>query len=157
MRLRALAVTLAVLLSVGLAAAPVAAAEQTSEADAQEVVEFYNQNVDQVPDVVRDRFADERVSLTVERDGQSDEVYTAVTDDEGQVVSFEEGTHDPTMRVTTDEATVRDVARSENPQSAAMDAYRSERVDVEGVGITNTVKVEATKIGYAVASKLGLF
>ena len=147
--------TLAVLLSVGMAAAP-AAAEQTSEADAQEVVEFYNQNVDQLPDVVRDQFADERVTLTVERDGQSDEVYTAVTDEDGRVVSFEEGTHDPTMRVMTDEATIRDVARSENPRSAAMDAYRSERVDVEGVGVTNTVKVEATKIGYAIASKLGL-
>ena len=157
MRLRALAVALAVLLSVGLAAGPVAAAGQTSEADAEEVVEFYNQNVDEVPDVVRDRFADERVTLTVERDGQADEVYTAVTDDDARVVSLEEGSSDPTMRVTTDEETIRDIAESNDSASAAIDAYRSDRVDVEGVGVTNTVTVEATKIGYAIADRLGLF
>lgn len=156
MRLRALAVALAVLLSVGLAAGPVAA-EQTSEADAKEVVEFYNQNIDEAPDVVRDRFADERVTLTVERDGQTDEVYTAVTDDDARIVSFEEGSHDPTMRVTTDEETVRNIAQSEDSAGAAVDAYQSDRIDVEGVGVTNTVKVEATEIGYAIASKLGLF
>lgn len=157
MRLRALAVALAVLLSVGLAAGPVAAAEQTSEADAKEVVEFYNQNVDEAPDVVRDRFADERVTLTVERDGQTNEVYTAVTDDDARIVSFEEGSHDPTMRVTTDEETVRNIAQSEDSAGAAVDAYQSDRIAVEGVGVTNTVKVEATEIGYAIASKLGLF
>lgn len=150
------AVALAVLLTVGLAAGPVAAAGQASQADTEDVVEVYNQNVDQAPDVIRDRFADERVVLTVERAGEEDEVYTAVTDEDARIVSLEEGADDPTMRVTTDEETMRDIAESEDTVGTAVDAYRSDRVEVEGVGVTNTVTVEATKIGYAVASKLGL-
>ena len=159
MRIAPIAVALAVLLTVGLAAGPAAAVaqeSQASQADAEEVVEVYNQNVDEAPDVIRDRFADERVVLTVERAGQEDEVYTAVTDEDARIVSLEEGAHDPTMRVTTDEQTIRDIAESEDTVGTAVDAYRSDRVDVEGVGVTNTVTVEATKIGYAVASKLGL-
>lgn len=156
MRIAPIAAALAVLLTVGLAAGPVAAAGQASQADTEDVVEMYNQNVDQAPDVIRDRFADERVVLTVERAGEEDDVYTAVTDDDARIESLEEGAHDPTMRVTTDEETMRDIAQSEDTTGTAVDAYRSERVDVEGVGVTNTVTVEATKIGYAVASKLGL-
>lgn len=159
MRIKPLAAALAVLLTVGLVAGPAAVAaqeSQASQADAEEVVEMYNQNVDQAPDVVRDRFADERVVLTVERAGEEDEVYTAVTDEDARIVSLEEGAHDPTMKVTTDEQTMRDIAQSEDTVGTAVDAYRSDRVEVEGVGVTNTVTVEATKIGYAVASKLGL-
>lgn len=156
MRIAPVAVALAVLLTVGLAAGPVAAAGQASQADTEDVVEVYNQNVDQAPDVIRDRFADERVVLTVERAGEEDEVYTAVTDEDARIVSLEEGADDPTMRVTTDEETMRDIAESEDTVGTAVDAYRSDRVEVEGVGVTNTVTVEATKIGYAVASKLGL-
>lgn len=156
MRIAPVAVALAVLLTVGLAAGPVAAAGQASQADTEDVVEVYNQNVDEAPDVIRDRFADERVVLTVERAGEEDEVYTAVTDDEARIESLEEGAHDPTMRVTTDEQTMRDISESEDTVGTAVEAYRSDRVDVEGVGVTNTVTVEATKLGYAVASKLGL-
>lgn len=159
MRIAPVAVALAVLLTAGLVGGPAAVAaqdSQASQADAEDVVAVYNQNVDQAPDVIRDRFADERVVLTVERAGEEDEVYTAVTDEDARIQSLEEGAHDPTMRVTTDEETMRDIAQSEDTVGTAVDAYRSDRVEVEGVGITNTVTVEATKIGYAVASKLGL-
>lgn len=157
---------LALLLTVGLTAAPAAAAGGSADADvdtdvnadvdAEEVVEAYNEHVDEAPDVVRDRFADERVALIVERSGEPDVEYTAVTDEDARVVSLEEGADDPTVRVTTDEATVDEIASSEDEVDAALDAYHSDRVEVEGVGITNTVVVGATEVGYAVASKLGL-
>lgn len=158
MRLAPLAVTLAVLLSAGLLAAPAAAAGGSADAgaDAEQVVEYYNAHVDEAPDVVRDRFADERVALVVEHSDGPDAEYTAVTDEDARVVSLEEGVHDPTVRVTTDEATLRDIADSEDRVDAALDAYHSDRIEVEGVGVTNTVAVEATEVGYAVASELGL-
>lgn len=155
MRIAPLAVTLAVLLSVGLLATPAALAQPT-QPDTREVLDVYDQNIEQVPDVIRNRFADERVEVTIERSGESDEVYTVVTDGDARVVSFEEGSDDPTLRVKTDETTVREVAQSNDTKSAALEAYRSDRVEVEGVGVTNTVKVEATKVGYRVASSLGL-
>lgn len=156
MRLSATAVTLAVLLVVGLAGAPAAVGAQSAQAAPGGVAEAYNQNVDQLPDLIRNRFADERVVMTVERAGQEDVVYTAVTDDDAQIVSIEEGEHDPTLEVTTDEATLREVTNSSQPMNAAIDAYESEDVQVEGVGIANTVTVEATKLGYSIASGLGL-
>lgn len=165
MRHTPVAVALALLLTVGLTAAPAAAAGSadadvdaavTADVDAEEVVEAYNEHVDEAPDVVRDRFADERVALVVERGGEPDVEYTAVTDGDARVVSLEDGSDDPTVRVTTDEATVDEIAGADDEVDAALDAYHEDRVEVEGVGITNTVVVGATEVGYAVASELGL-
>jgi hypothetical protein len=82
--------------------------------------------------------------------------YTAVTDANAKVVEFEAGANDPTIRVTTDEATIRDIAEAEDTGAAAVDAYESDDVTVEGVGVTNTVTVETAKLGYEVGSALGL-
>lgn len=157
---------LALLLTVGLTAAPAAAVGQSSEADvevdadaevdAEAVVAAYNAHVEEAPDVLEDRFADERVTLIVERSGQPDVAYTAVTDGEARVTSLEEGVDDPTVRVSTDEATLEEIANADDEVDTARDAYHADRIDVEGVGITNSLAVGATEIGYAVATKLGV-
>jgi hypothetical protein len=156
MRHTQLAITIAALLAIGLATAPAAVGAEPADADVDAVFELYNRNVGEAPDVVRDRFADERVALTIERTGEEDLVYTAVTDASARIESVEAGEHEPTLRVTTDEATVRDVAEADDTAAAAVEAYESGAVEVEGVGPTNTVKVEATKIGLDIASRLGL-
>lgn len=158
-----IAVALVALLAVGLAVGPAAAAGQSTDADQssdvnlESVVDVYNHQVGDVPDVIRDRFADERVEVVIEQPDGAEETYTAVTDDSARVVSLESGTTDPTLRVTTDRGTVENIAQSNDTVGTAVDAYGSDRVDVEGVGIANAVTVEATKVGYAVASRLGLF
>lgn len=155
MRLTPAAVALAALLAVGLVATPVAAVEPTED-DAREAVQLYNERVDEVPDAIRDRFADERVVVRVEREGQEDVVYTAITDEDARVVDYREGEHDPTLRVSTDEETVREVADAENPRATAVNAYESDAVDVEGVGVKNSLLVKLTEIGYRIGSALGL-
>lgn len=155
MRLTPAAVALAALLAVGLVVTPVAAVEPTED-DAREAVQLYNERVDEVPDAIRDRFADERVVVRVEREGQEDVVYTAVTDEDARVVTYREGEHDPTLRVSTDEETVREVAGAENPRATAVNAYESDAVDVEGVGVKNSLLVKLTEIGYRIGSALGL-
>lgn len=155
MRIAPKAVVLAVVLLAGLVAAPAAVAAQSAEGDAESVVQAYNDNIGDAPDVIADRFADERIAMTVEgSDGAV--TYTAVTDANAEVVEFEEGANDPTIRVTTDEATIRDIAEAEDTGAAAVDAYESDDVTVEGVGVTNTVTVETAKLGYEVGSALGL-
>ena len=156
MRLSPVAVALAALLAVGLVATPAAAAVEPTEDDAREAVQLYNQHVEEVPDALRERFADERVALRLERDGEEDVVYTAVTDEEGRVVTYQEGEHDPTLRVSTDEETVREVADAEDPRATALEAYESDDVDVDGVGVRNSIWVTLTEIGYRIASALGL-
>jgi hypothetical protein len=156
MRLSPAAVAFAALLAVGLVATPAAAAVEPTADDAEEAVELYNENVDEVPDFIRDRFADERVVVRVERTGEADVVYTAETDEDARVVAFEEGEHDPTLRVVTDEKTIREVADAENPRVAAMNAYESDDVSVEGVGFTDSLRVALAEIGHEIASALGL-
>jgi hypothetical protein len=131
-------------------------ADQSTDANLETVVDVYNDRVDEVPGVIRDRFADERVEVVIEHPDGADETYTAVTDDSARVTSLEAGSDDPTIRVTTDASTVGDVAESDDAVDTAVDAYRSDRVDVEGVGLANSVAIEATKVGYAVGSQLGL-
>lgn len=158
MRSTLLALALAVGLVAGLGAAPALAAQQPAavDQDTEQVIEAYNENVDEVPTVIRNRFADERVAITLEREGAENLQYTAVTNADAEVTSVEEGVVDPTVKVTTDEETVREVANSEHPGDAGVEAYESEDVQVEGVGVTNTVKVESVKLGYNIASTLGL-
>jgi hypothetical protein len=155
MRIAPKAVVLAVVLLFGLVAAPAAVAAQSAEGDAQSVAQAYNDNIGDAPDVIADRFADERVAMTVEGDNGT-VTYTAVTNENAEVVSFEEGEDDPTIRVRTDEGTISDIAEAEDTGAAAVDAYESDDVTVKGVGITNTVTVETAKLGYEVGSALGL-
>jgi len=155
-------VALAALLAVGVLATPVAADggaavdEAIEDGDAAEAVETYNDNVDRVPEFVRDRLAGERVVVTVERSDAEDAVYTVVTDESARVESYRTGAHDPTVRVTTDEATVREVAAADDPESAALEAYRSDAVTVEGVGAVNAIEVETAKLGYDLGASLDL-
>lgn len=158
MRLAPLAIGLAVLLTVGLAAGPAAVAAQDGESDhnPDEIASAYNQNVDQLPDVIKNRAANERVELQVERSNGEVVTYTAITDEDARVTEIREGSHDPSIRVTTDEETIREVANAEDTPSAAAEAYKSDDVQVEGVGTVNTVTIEAVKIGHAIGEALGL-
>lgn len=153
-----MAIGLVVALTAGLGAAPAMAAQETAavDHDIEEAIDAYNAHVDEVPTVIRNRFANERVAITLERDDGEDIQYTAVTNGDAEVTDVDEGIVDPTIKVTTDEATVREVAQSEDPGAAGVEAYESEDVQVEGVGVTNTVKVESVKLGYKIASTLGL-
>lgn len=158
MRLSPLAIGMAVLLTVSLAGIPAAAAVQESENsnDAEDIAAAYNENIDALPDVLQNRAADERVELNVQTSEGETVTYTATTDEDARVTEIREGSHDPTIRVTTDEETIREVANAEDTGAAASEAYESGDIQVEGVGLTNTVKVQAVKIGHSIGSALGL-
>lgn len=156
MRNLSISIMLAALLVVGLAAAPAAVAADTSQQDTDEVVDAYNQNVDEIPDFVKNRFADERVAVTIERDDAEPIEHTAVTDKSAHIVELEDGIADPTIRIITDEQTLREISNAENPVEAGTEAYKSEDVTVEGVGVTNTVVIETAKFVHRLGSSLGL-
>jgi putative NIF3 family GTP cyclohydrolase 1 type 2 len=158
MRLSPLAIGLAVLLTVSLAGMPAAAAVQESDnsTDAEDVAAAYNENVDDLPDVIKNRATNERVELTIETSDGETVTYTAITDDEARVTELREGSHDPTLRVSTDEATIREVANADNTGAAASEAYESGDIRIEGVGVVNSVTVEVVKVGHSIGSSLGL-
>lgn len=158
MRLSPLAIGMAVLLTVSLAGMPAVAAVQESENshDTENLAAVYNENVDQLPDVIQNRAAGERVELNVQTSEGETMTYTAVTDEDARVTEIREGSHDPTIRVTTDEATIREIANAENTGAATSEAYESGDIQIEGVGLTNTVTVEVVKVGHSIGSALGL-
>jgi hypothetical protein len=130
-------------------ASPVDGAGATDpRADA--LVEEYNTLLDRAPALIEERFADDPdrralalatydlarqqvadrvVELHVTTDDGEELVYTVVTDDEARIVGYEEGPSDhETLRVETDETTLRAIAADEDPVSAALEAH--ERGDV---------------------------
>ncbi|WP_336136083.1 hypothetical protein [Natronomonas amylolytica] len=158
MRLSPLAIGLAVLLTVSLAGMPAAAAvqERDDSHSAENVAATYNENVGDLPDVIKNRATNERVELTIETADGEAVTYTAITDDEARVTELREGSHDPTLRVSTDEATIREISNADNTGAAAAEAYDSGDIRIEGVGMVNSVTVEAVKVGHSIGSALGL-
>jgi hypothetical protein len=158
MRLSPLALGLAVLLTASLAGMPAAAAVQESQNDpgAGGIAAAYNENVDSLPGVIENRAANERVELNIETSEGGTETYTAITDGDARITEFREGSHDPTLRVSTDEATIREIANADNTGAAAAEAYESGDIRIEGVGMVNTVTVEVVKVGHSIGSALGL-
>jgi hypothetical protein len=156
MRTTPKALVLAAVLLVGLVGAPMTVAAQSDDGDAETLVEAYNGSINEVPSVIANRFAGERVEIIVEQSNGETQTYTAVTNENAKITEFEDGVVDPTMRLRTDAETIRGIANAEDSGAAAVEAYESDSMTVEGVGVTNTVTLETAKVGYAVGSTLGL-
>lgn len=141
----------------------VAVADSHGEADMDQLVSQYNANVDEAPGLVTNRLAGERVELRV---GSGDDVATANSGsayhfelaDDGRIADHGEGpADDPTVRVLTSDNALDEILTSDQPGAEFRAAYNDGTVDIEGIGITNTIKVEATKFAVSAGSALGLF
>lgn len=154
---------LGLLVAVGvvLAATTAPAAAQTGGddplvGDLQELKETYNENLDEVPDFVEEELADERVEAVVTTDDGTYR-YHAETGEDARVETLERGgADDPTVRVRTDAETLREIRDADDPAAAAVDAYDRGEITIEGVGVADTVRVEAVKAAVAVGRVLGL-
>ncbi len=143
--------------------AGIAVADSHGEADMDRLVTQYNANVDEAPGLVTNRLAGERVELRVGSgndvaSANSGSVYHFELADDGRIADHGAGpADDPTVRVLTSENTLEEILTSDQPGTEFRAAYNDGTVDIEGVGITNTVKVEATKFAVSAGSALGLF
>lgn len=94
-----------------------------------------------------DALADQVVELRVTTDDGETVVYTVTTDEDARIVSYDDGaTDDETLRVATDEATLRAVAAADDPATAALDAVERGDISVEATderGDSTTVGVAA--------------
>lgn len=88
-----------------------------------------------VYELAKDRLADQVVELRVTTDDGDTVVYTVTTDDAARIVSYDdEATDDETMRVVTDETTLRELATADDPVTAAVDAYERGDITVDATG-----------------------
>ncbi|MFW5937779.1 MAG: hypothetical protein ACOCSN_02445 [Halanaeroarchaeum sp.] len=110
------------------------------------LVDAYNENVDEIPGVVRGQVSDQRIDLRIDT-SDDERRFSISTDDDGRITDFEEGAEsDPTLRVETSESTLCSIVTSDEPAAAFNDAYRSGEIEISGVGIVNSVKVGAAKV-----------
>lgn len=155
---RTLTLTLTVLLVVAGAVAPVAA-DTDDESDGVapgQLVATYNANVDALPEILRDRVAGEQVELVV-RDAGDVSYYHGTVDEDGRITDHAAGqATDPTVRVTTDEATLERIRNAENPTATAAAAYERGDVTVDGVGVVAAVEMTVAETAVDAGRALGL-
>ena len=146
-----------VLVTAALGGVTPAAAQADCTLDATTLgplVDEYNANVDQVPGMARGQIADERIDVQVNADGGERHFY-AVTDADGRITEFSAGEgDDPSLRVIVDEQAMCDVLASDDPAAAFQTAYDSGEIDVQGVGVVNSVKIGLVKVGVGIAQWL---
>lgn len=113
-------------------------------------VEQYNDNVDRLPDIIRNVVANERINADIRlSDGGTLEI--GIQTRNGRVTEFQRGHLDnPTLTGSTSEGTAREIAASGDPATTALNAVQSGEIQYSGVGATNSIKTEATKIAIKV-------
>jgi hypothetical protein len=159
---RLLAVLLAVLVVLSVVPGP-ALAQEIEGVDMDRLVDVYNANVDQAPSIARGQLAGQRVELRI---GEGSTVagadtgtaYHFTTAENGTVTDYGEGEPaDPTVRVRTSEDAFFAILESEDPAGEFDRQYDAGNVEVNGIGLSNAVKVELVKFAAWVGKTLGLF
>lgn len=136
-----------------LAMTPVAAQGTVDCGDdaATTVATTYNQNLDQAPDFVKGLFAGKTTELRI---GSGSTMPTATTGDayhftltdDGRLTDCAPGdAESPDVRVRMSNETLTEIATADSPGTAFEDAYDDGDVQVNGVGVTNTIVVGAAK------------
>lgn len=148
-------VLVASLLVLSLLAFPASpASAQACSLDAAELaplIDTYNANVDRVPGVVRGQLSGQTIDVRIDAPA-GERRFAVTTADDGRIIAFEESTaSDPTLRVETSQSTICGIAGSPDPAGAFADAYDSGEIDVSGVGVLNSVKFGAVKVGAGIA------
>lgn len=101
-------------------------------------VSVFNEQINDVPGIVRNRVRDSNVHLQVF--GTTGGNYTVVTDDQSQVVSYSEGEPGTaSVKVETDCETFRAITDSGNPEATFQTAYANDEIRFIGLTVLNKV------------------
>lgn len=89
----------------------------------------------------------EKVNLYVtDSDGQT-ATFSFRFDDQLQIHDFKQGERDDaTVEMTTDRATITEIADAERPGIAFLDAWKNNEIKVNGIGYTNSAKYFAVTV-----------
>ena len=115
------------------------------------LVEVYNENVENIP-VIKTVIGEERIHANISLNDGSVLTIGITTSKDAKVIGFEKGEiADPTIRVYTDENTVRTIMNSGDPVSAFQDALNSGAITYEGVGLGGKIQIGVMKIALKIA------
>ncbi len=120
---------------------PVFAQEQDVFQQLQDLKDLYNENVDQVPGVLKSIFGSERMNIYMD-----DEVIGVVTRD-GKIMELKKGeVSDPTMKVTLKEALVKTLLTSPDPGKDFLDAFNRGEITYEAYSATKKITLFVVKM-----------
>lgn len=106
--------------------------------NASTFVGIFNNQIDSVPDTVKNRVRDSNVHLQVFGDEGGN--YTMVTDGQSRVISSSEGEPaSASLRVETNCRTFRAISDAEDPTSRYQTAYENDEIRFIGLGLFNRV------------------
>ncbi|WP_342304892.1 hypothetical protein [Methanolobus sp. ZRKC5] len=114
----------------------------------QRYVGYYNNGIDEVPDVVKKVAGNDVILLDIAQNDNTNLKIKAVTKDgvitEFQKVSSSSGI-DPTVSVLTDETTIKAILHSDDPTSQLSSSLNSGTLDIECKGFLKKAAVSALK------------
>jgi len=158
--IRVVVVSLVVLAALSVSGSVSAETQQSCTLDMSTLaplVDAYNANLDQAPGMVKGQLSGQRIDVHVQT-ASGERRFAVVTDSNARITQFDQGpVSDPSLAVTVDEQSVCDVLAAEDPATAFVQAYDRGDIDVQGVGVVNSVKIGVVKAGISIARFFGLF
>ena len=102
--------------------------------DINENVGTYNENVDQVPSLIKFMITNENILGVINMNDGTTLEMKAVTDGDGRIIKFErleDSDFEPTITITSDEVTVQGTLDSSNPGAVFQTAYSNGDITIE--------------------------
>ena len=133
------------------------------DVDLERLVETYNANVDEAPDIARGQLAGQTIEIRI---GEGDEMAEKDTGEALYVTTAESGrvtdygaadAESPTIRVRTSQATLDRILNAENPGKAFDEAYSNGEIKINGLTLTESVKIELVKFAVWLGKTFSIF
>ncbi|WP_048147786.1 hypothetical protein [Palaeococcus ferrophilus] len=112
----------------------------------EEYVPTYNENVDNLPDIVKRIAGNERIDLEITLENGS-RLNIGVVTEGGRIVEFSKGRPlEPTLKVWTNEGVVRNIINSETPGDTGLYYLKRGEIKYSGVGFGRSIRILTVKI-----------
>ena len=145
-----------------LSSAPALGAQAGGDLDLETMVDTYNANLDDAPGIAKGELAGKSIELRVGSGSTmatatSGTVYHFTTNADGAITDFGEGdATSPNVRVRTSEDTLNAILESDDPAAAFDTAYENGDIEINGLTLTDSLRIELVKFAVWLGKLLGV-
>jgi hypothetical protein len=112
----------------------------------EDAVGIYNRNLERVPEIIKDQFSNEVISLEVTRDDNSTEVlYLVLKDSKLEEISTE-SRDDVSLNLYMSESNIDSIIQSEDKVAELKSAMKSKEIVLKPKGFFNSIKIGIMKV-----------
>lgn len=144
-----------------LSAAPALGAQSGGTLDLDTMVDTYNANLGDAPGIAKGELAGKSIELRVGSGStmatpSSGSSYHFTTNSDGTITDFGEGdATNGNVRVRTSEDTLDGILESGDPAAAFNTAYENGEIAINGMTLTDSIRIELVKFGVWLGKLLG--